>query len=212
MQSENKLNNQKSVPKRTFIEQARRAQIIDATIDVLAEQGYMNTSFVRIAKRAGISASLISYHFQNKEELTTEVYKTILVRRVAQMQGEIVELSTATDKLRIALETDLVYMGTHPKLFRALIEVLFSMRDSKGQLMRMVDADTPGVKALVDILKSGQKNGEFGIFDAYNMALIIDGAREHFLAQLPTRPSLDLELFTKTLVEFALQAVKKEKI
>jgi AcrR family transcriptional regulator len=210
MKPENKLGNQNPDRKRSFIEQARRAQIIEATIDVLAEQGYVNTSFVRIAKRAGISAGLISYHFRDKEELTDEVFKTIAVARLTHVQEKIADVATATDKLRVALESDIVYMGTRPKLFKALVEVLFGARDNEGRLRYLDDADPPNLVLIVDILEAGQKNGEFGVFDPYSLGLILEGATDQFLAQVPVRPNLDLERFTKTLVDFALRAVKKD--
>src|SRR6202453_4771003 len=47
---------------RTFIETARRAQIVAAAIDTIAELGYAQASFARIADRVGISRGLISYH------------------------------------------------------------------------------------------------------------------------------------------------------
>ncbi|MEP7287569.1 MAG: TetR family transcriptional regulator [Chloroflexota bacterium] len=211
-QPENKSVNQNKDEKRTFIELARRAQIIEATIDVLAEQGYMNASFVRIAKRAGISAGLISYHFKDKEELMDEVYMTIMGGRLKHLQEKIADGKTATDKLRIALEADMAYMGNQPRLFKALIEGLFSARDSEGHLKYMKDIDEPDINSIATILETGQKNGEFGVFDTYNMALILDGARDQFLAQLPIRPSFNLEKFTKTLVDFALKAVQKEEL
>lgn len=36
--------------KKTFIEQARRKQIIDAALQTIAEHGYTQTSFAEIAK------------------------------------------------------------------------------------------------------------------------------------------------------------------
>ncbi|MEO8611566.1 MAG: TetR/AcrR family transcriptional regulator [Chloroflexota bacterium] len=197
-------------PKRTFIEEARRAQIIEATIDVLAEQGYVNTSFVRIAKHAGISPSLIPYHFENKEELTDAVLMHIMTGRIAHMAEQVATGTTPTDKLRIALEADLAYMGTRPRLFAALVEVFFSVRDSEGHLRYIKEDDDPGLLMFVDILNEGQQAGEFGEFDAYNVAQIIVGAREQFLAQQFHRPTLSLDLFTETLVLFVLKAVQKE--
>lgn len=210
MQPNFRVNNQGASPKRTFTEQARRAQIVAATIDVLAQRGYVHTSFARIAERAGIAAGLISYHFENKEDLTNEVYQSIYADRVAHLQESIVGVTTATEQLRVALTSDLTYMGTQPKLFRALLEVLFSQRNAQGLPKYMRDVDAPILGTLVGILRAGQRDGEFGDFDAYNLALALDGARDQFLAQLPTRPSLDREAFTKTLVALALQAVKKD--
>ncbi len=45
---------------RTFIETARRAQIVVAAIDTIAEFGYAGASFAHIAERLGISRGLIS--------------------------------------------------------------------------------------------------------------------------------------------------------
>ena len=59
---------------RSFIEQSRRAQIVDAAISTIAEVGYAKASFARIAERAGLSSTgLISYHFANRAELIAEV-------------------------------------------------------------------------------------------------------------------------------------------
>ena len=46
--------------KKTFIEEARRKQIIDAALQTIAEQGYTQTSFAEIAKSLGITKGLIA--------------------------------------------------------------------------------------------------------------------------------------------------------
>lgn len=195
--------------KRTFIEDARRTQIIEATIEVLADYGYANLSFARIAKHASISPSLISYHFKDKQELLDEVTAAIAGKRIEHSLQSIAALTTATDKLRAALEADLAYMGTHPKHFQALVEVTFNSRNTSGKIVYSGDEDDPMQAMLCNILESGQKSGEFAKFDAYNAALIIDGGRNTFLAQLPLRPSFHLEHFTKSIVEVALLIAKK---
>jgi AcrR family transcriptional regulator len=48
----------------TFVEAARRDQIVRAAIETIAEEGYARASFVRIAQRASISPGLITYHFR----------------------------------------------------------------------------------------------------------------------------------------------------
>jgi AcrR family transcriptional regulator len=196
---------------RSFIEEARRTQIIEAAINVLAEYGYVNTSFARIAKQAGISPSLISYHFTNKEELTAEVYQSINSARLANMAKAAGKYPSAAKKLRTLLEADLTYMGTRPKLFKALVEVLFSARDSKGFLQLMNESEQPDVSVVEEILRAGQKSGEFRLFNTYAMALIINGACDQFLAQLPTQPKYDLKVFTKMLITLVENYVIKEK-
>lgn len=194
---------------KSFVEQARRAQIVEATISALAEHGYMNTSFSKIAKQAGISASLISYHFKNKEELTEEVYKSIIQGRAAHVGTKIDAATTASDKLRAALEADLAYMGTRPELFQALLEILFVARSKIDAASHRGDDIHAGFIPIADILKAGQASGEFGNFDAFNMAIIIDSARDGFLGQLAGHPEFDLEEFSRTLIATIFAIIKK---
>src|SRR5688572_16546532 len=72
----------------TFIEQARRAQIVAAAIDVIAEDGYARASFARIAKRAGLSSTgLISYHCKTRKNLDRAVVEEIY-NRLGRHMGE----------------------------------------------------------------------------------------------------------------------------
>ena len=61
----------------TFIEKARRAQIVAAAVEVIAEVGYAKASLAAIAVRAGISKGVISYHFSGKDELMVTIVETI---------------------------------------------------------------------------------------------------------------------------------------
>jgi AcrR family transcriptional regulator len=51
---------------------ARRTQLIEATIETLAEVGYARTTLTAVARRAGLSHGLVNFHFETKERLLTE--------------------------------------------------------------------------------------------------------------------------------------------
>lgn len=51
---------------------ARRVQLIEATIEVLAERGYARATLSDVAKTAGLSHGLVNFHFQSKELLLAE--------------------------------------------------------------------------------------------------------------------------------------------
>lgn len=51
---------------------ARREQLIEATIEVLAENGYARTTLSDVARRAGLSHGLVNFHFQSKDLLLAE--------------------------------------------------------------------------------------------------------------------------------------------
>ncbi|MDU0349117.1 helix-turn-helix domain-containing protein [Actinomyces sp. MRS3W] len=55
----------------------RRAAIVDAAMEVFAEQGYNNLSLRQIADAVGVSHTLLRHHFGNKETLL----QAVLTRR-----------------------------------------------------------------------------------------------------------------------------------
>lgn len=71
------ISERKGQRESTFIEDARRAQIVEGAITVIAEHGYRNASLARIAQHVGISRGLISYHFSGKAELIAQVLVTV---------------------------------------------------------------------------------------------------------------------------------------
>lgn len=59
-------------PRRKLSRDARRVQLMDATIEVLALRGYARTTLTEVANQAGLSHGLVNFHFQTKEKLLTE--------------------------------------------------------------------------------------------------------------------------------------------
>lgn len=57
---------------RTLPRDERRAQMIEATLKTIARQGFARTTISEVAKVAGLSHGLISFHFQTKDNLLLE--------------------------------------------------------------------------------------------------------------------------------------------
>jgi TetR/AcrR family transcriptional repressor of bet genes len=51
---------------------SRREQLIEATIEVLAERGFARTTLGEVAAKAGLSHGLVNFHFQSKDTLLVE--------------------------------------------------------------------------------------------------------------------------------------------
>ena len=58
--------------KRKESRETRRVQLIEATIRVLADEGYSRTTLTRVAQAAGLSHGLVNFHFSSKEGLLAE--------------------------------------------------------------------------------------------------------------------------------------------
>ena len=110
--------------KRTFVSSARRAQIVDAAIETVAEVGYANASLSRIALRLGISKGVISYHFAGKDDLIAEIVGQVLQRARAYMQPRIEAQTAGPEMLRAYIESNLQFMRDNPDQISALVEIV----------------------------------------------------------------------------------------
>jgi betaine-aldehyde dehydrogenase len=66
------------------LEDARRAQLIEVTIDSLAEVGYVGTTLAEIARRADVSPGLVAHYFGDKDGLLEGAFRK-LARVVAML-------------------------------------------------------------------------------------------------------------------------------
>src|SRR3989304_9337396 len=84
----------------SFIEAARRGQIVACAIETIATLGYARASLAEVAKRAGISKSVISYHFAGKDELIREVISEVYSAAITFMVPRITAAPDGREKLR----------------------------------------------------------------------------------------------------------------
>jgi len=206
------MGDKKADEKQSFITEARRAQIVEAAISTLDEIGYVNASLAQIAKRASISTALISYHFNDKNDLMNHTLMTLLAESTSYVLERLEAGNTAREKLRIFVESKLAYQGTHPKHNAAMIEIVFNARTPENVPYYKLadDEDDPIINALEQILSEGQADGEFRKFDVHIMANAIQGA----IGEYPMNPNLasnvDLESYSAELVMLFDRAVSSE--
>ncbi|MGH3185654.1 MAG: TetR/AcrR family transcriptional regulator, partial [Streptosporangiaceae bacterium] len=98
---------------KSFIERARREQIVNAAIDVLYESGFAAASLGAIAEHIGVSKGVLSYHFAGKSELLHEVIAHVLTEASEYMRPRIEAASSYVDAVRIYVTSNLEYIGAH---------------------------------------------------------------------------------------------------
>jgi AcrR family transcriptional regulator len=180
----------------TFTETARRAQIVEAAIETIAEVGYARASFAQIAKRAGLSSTgLISYHFASKDELTEQIVTTI-VSAIGQFMAQRMEQqSSAAGALRTYIQANAAFIGTHRTQMRALLDIFMN-----GGFHYDETTERTVVSPVEEILRRGQDSGEFRAFDTRIMAVVIQRAVDGLPFLLTTYPDLDVEAYAREVV------------
>lgn len=185
---------------RTFIGAARRAQIIAAAIETIAEAGYAQASLARIAQRIGISKGALVYHFDSKEDLVKEVIREVLAKAGDYMVPRITAAAGGREKLRAYIDSNIGFMGEHRSYMIAMAEIARGARDLSGN--RTFDASSleAGTVALAELLARSQASGEFrGDFDPRVMAETIRAAIDAVPRRLAAKPDLDVDLYRREL-------------
>jgi len=200
----------KDTEKQSFIAEARRAQIVEAAIKTLDEVGYVQASLAQIAKRAGISTALISYHFSDKEDLMNHVLVRLLESSTSYILEKVRQRSTPGEKLDTFILASLAYQGTHPAHNSALIEIIFNARtpDKIPYYKLSDDEEEPLLLELQQILKTGQETGVFGVFNIDVMSSLIQGAIGEYMLSTSITKKVDLEMYSSELVKIVHQALK----
>lgn len=184
---------------RTFIEEARRRQIVGCAIETIATHGYGQASLARIAKLAKISTGVISYHFGSKDELIRAVVAEVARIATEMMEPRIVAQPTATDALRVYIEANLEFMRAHPKPLLALVEIITHGRDAGGGPSPYAAQHEIALEELQRVLAWGRATGEFRDFDMRTMAIAIRGAIDAVPAQMLVHPDLDFDSLAREL-------------
>ena len=193
----------------TFIEAARRAQIIESTIEVLAELGFAKTSLAQIAKRAKISKGVISYYFASKEELLQQIAAHVFEAGANFMKPLIEAESTPAAMLRVYIESNIAFMRAYPHYIRAVVEIIPNFRKKDGSLFFTLEANEPVLESLQLILKWGQERGDFRDFSPRVMALTIRSAIDAVTGRMTLQPDLDVENYGKELAALFDHATRK---
>jgi TetR/AcrR family transcriptional regulator, fatty acid metabolism regulator protein len=190
----------KERPARTFTEVARRAQIVQCAVDVIAETGYARASMVEIARRAGIAKSVISYHFADKNELMQELIRTAFAAFAEFIEPWLAAQPSASGKIRAYLEGSAGFMTVHRNMHLAVLEVAFNALGPDGRpLVASMPLQTPE-PSLEQILRDGQLSGELREFDVQVMAGLLRSAVTHTMVlALRANPRLDLTCYVREL-------------
>jgi AcrR family transcriptional regulator len=147
----------------------RRSQIIQATIQVLAEQGPSGLSFSGVARRMGGSTTVVTHYFHTRQQLLDA-----LVEDLASWPDDVAKLEAGADDPRERLRLFLQWLlpcdeqGLREETARVNLigerdtrirtEHLFAAWDQniRGLLARHVEQLFPAqrVPAIVDVLRS----------------------------------------------------------
>ncbi|HIY86946.1 MAG TPA: TetR/AcrR family transcriptional regulator [Candidatus Yaniella excrementavium] len=203
MQSETDPKDQRPI---SFIEQARRDQIIAAAAETVAAVGYAHASLARIATTAGISKGVVTYHFRSKDEILRLVVTRFFDQAWAYMEPRITAEATAVEQIKMWIRTELEYFGSHRTEFLAMSDIVANHRDAEGD-HAFANEFEEEVSGLTDLLLQGQHDGQLRDFDVVSVANIILRCLEGVLTSWALDSSVNLDDQIPVLLDFIDHAI-----
>ena len=190
----------------TFTQRKRREQLLDCAIDAIVDLGFQGMSVGEVARRAGVSKGVVTYHFAAKDDLiyevVTEIFDSIsefLESRLGRTTSEsfvadyIFAWSSTTGRIR----------GTCRRG-----RGLGNFRDETGRRRFGEQAMTGELAEVQRALELGQADGSRGQFSARVMAVTMKAALDALLGQLAGDPELDLKVYGEELVALFERATR----
>lgn len=190
----------------SFTRSARRAQIVSAAIDVIAEVGFAQASIRRIADRVGIAMSAVLYHFGTKDNLVDAIVEHMYRSMLAQVAPALLTEDTATEKLHAYIRSSIDYFGANRVALKALASLGTTYVPSDGRSFDELglSADVAEQLAVLDptpILAAGQRAGDFGDFPVQSTAIALRGAITGVAEKVLREPSFDASGYAADLIE-----------
>jgi betaine-aldehyde dehydrogenase len=88
-------------------EELRRAQLIEVTIDSLAEVGYVGTTLAEIARRAAVSAGLVAHYFNDKDGLLEAAFRTLARTLAARVRARLALAHSPRGRVQAVIDSNL---------------------------------------------------------------------------------------------------------
>ncbi|SDU81130.1 DNA-binding transcriptional regulator, AcrR family [Jiangella alkaliphila] len=184
----------------TLTEQARRGQLIEITIELVAEKGYGGTSLARIAEAAGITKAAVLYHFPTKDALVEAAYEHVLVALTTEV-GEAVEAADAAGGPGAYVRSMIGHLHEHPRHTRMIVEALVH-----GGADHAPEARWGPLAQLIEAAAEARAGGEV---DARTLAIIVGGGIDAIVSERLHDPRYDTRAAADLLTELLEAALSR---
>jgi len=153
----------------------RQLEIIDLSIEIIAEQGIQGLTIKNIAKRIGISEPAIYRHFDSKTQILLTILDNFM--EMASFMGEAMKMNndTAGNKIEFMFSKIVDIFIETP----SYISVIFSEELFKNEHVlkeKIISILTLNEQTIEYIIKTGQERGEVRTdIECKNLAIIVMG-------------------------------------
>lgn len=133
-------------------------QIIQAALEVIAENGYHASQVSKIAKKANVADGTIYLYFKNKEDILISVFRERMGQFISKIESSIEEKETSSEKLKTLIEMHYLQLTESPFLARV---TQLELRQSKPELRREINKVLKSYLNVIDsVIEQGIREKE----------------------------------------------------
>ncbi|MFB9659538.1 TetR/AcrR family transcriptional regulator [Glycomyces mayteni] len=167
----------------TLTERARRSQLMEVTVELVADRGYAGASLAAIAERAGITKAAVLYHFPSKAAVVRAAHEHVLGALVEEVGAAVAE--AGPDQAPAAYVRSMIgHLREHPRHTRMIIEAMVHGDADHDPADRW--------RPLADLLRAAENAiGPRTDADLRTLAIITGGAVDAVVAERLADPDYD---------------------
>lgn len=194
--------------RRRLSAEARREQLVQATVTVVSRVGYRASSAEAIAREAEISKGLLWHYFEDLDDLMATTARRSLASLAATVGADIDLEAPVPDLLRAAIQRAARLQATHGPQLRAVREIALNLRSDDGRL-ELDDSDYDELyTAQTAIFRRGQRDGDIRPdLDARLLAVSYQGLVDTMLTHLDGHPETEPEEYATLVADLLLGGV-----
>jgi len=195
--------------KRRFKPEIRRAQIIEATKELILENGLAWASVIRISKALGISQATLYYHFKSRREILLATLSSIVNESILKIISSR-QAGNAEDFIRFAARSVYELTLADPRLSRLIFEfVCAPPTEELREEIQLIFSSSIGM--IEEAVRQGIREGLFAedldvTVVAWEIASLGIALNIGIMLEMPNFLSMEQAL---SAVERILQTIKK---
>lgn len=193
----------------SFIETARRRQLIEAAVETVNEIGYHRASLAEIAGRAQIAKSAVVYYFASKDGLLLELVQTVFGALGVRLLEAVEGVDGPAARLRAYAEAYLAYVDAERHAISAAVEIVVSHRTSDGTPLYLVENDED-TALLRSILRAGMEDGTFTSMPLDVATGLAESVLDRAITLVQRNPHVDLGELRAHVVPFLFRGLGAE--
>lgn len=149
-----------------------KEKIQTAAMQLFANKGLAATNVQEIADMAGISVGLLYRHYRTKEALFYELVEFALMglKELSLRLQSDESPKELVEQIMSEVYEDLANNDDFTNLLVLLTQAVL-LNEEESRLASLLDQDFIMIQAMADLIRRGQKSGEFRVGDPYEMSV-----------------------------------------